>query len=124
MQRRGLDVEELACLARCNGAEVELVRGDPNNLAAFRAAIASAASGDGVLIVSYDRSALGQTGSGHFSPVGGYHRARDLALILDVARYKYPPVWVTTADLFNAMNTQDSDNANRTRGYVLIAAKP
>ena len=44
-------------------------------------------------------------------------------MILDVARYKYPPVWVTAAELFNAMNTEDSDNDNRTRGYILIAAK-
>ena len=40
--------------------------------------------------------------------------------ILDVARYKYPPVWVGAADLFDAMNTRDADNQNRTRGFVLI----
>src|SRR6187402_1556090 len=40
VQRRGLDLEELACLARCNGAEVELHRADATNLAAFRAALA------------------------------------------------------------------------------------
>jgi hypothetical protein len=40
-----------------------------------------------------------------------------------VARYKYPPVWVKTAELFAAMNTQDSDNENKTRGYVLVAKK-
>jgi glutathione gamma-glutamylcysteinyltransferase len=119
VQRRGLDVEELACLARCNGAEVELVRGDPNNLAAFRAAIASAASGDGVLIVSYDRSALGQTGSGHFSPVGGYHRARDLALILDVARFKYPPHWVAVERLWQATHPIDPATG-RPRGWLVF----
>src|SRR5688572_24755542 len=84
VQKRGLDVEELACLARCNGADAELVRGDVTNLADFRAATAAAAGGDGVLVVAYDRSALGQTGSGHFSPVGGYHAGRGLALVLDV----------------------------------------
>ena len=45
----------------------------------------------------------------------------DRFLILDVARYKYPPVWVTASDLFDAMNTPDADNENKTRGYVLIA---
>ena len=107
VRKRGLDVDELACLARCNGADVELVRGDPNNLVAFRAAIASAAGGDGVLVVSYDRSALGQTGSGHFSPVGGYHQARDLALILDVARFKYPPHWMSVERLWQATHPVD-----------------
>jgi glutathione gamma-glutamylcysteinyltransferase len=119
VRKRGLDVEELACLARCNGADVELVRGNPTNLAAFRAAIASAAGGEGVLVVSYDRSALGQTGSGHFSPVGGYHRARDLALILDVARFKYPPHWVSVERLWQA--TQPIDPATgRARGWLRV----
>ena len=42
-------------------------------------------------------------------------------LCIDVARYKYPPVWVGAAELFDAMNTRDADNQNRTRGFVLIA---
>ena len=45
----------------------------------------------------------------------------DRFLILDVARYKYPPVWVNASDLFAAMNTTDSANNNKTRGYVLVA---
>lgn len=36
--------------------------------------------------VSYTRKAFGQTGDGHFSPIGGYHGARDLVLILDTVR--------------------------------------
>ena len=40
--------------------------------------------------------------------------------MLDVARYKYPPVWVRAEDLFAAMDTTDADNQNRTRGYVLV----
>jgi glutathione gamma-glutamylcysteinyltransferase len=119
VQKRGLDVDELACLARCNGAQVELVRGDASNLPAFRAALASAASGDGVLVVAYDRSALGQTGSGHFSPVGGYHQARDLALILDVARFKYPPHWVSVERLWQATHTIDPATG-RARGWLVF----
>jgi glutathione gamma-glutamylcysteinyltransferase len=119
VQKRGLDVDELACLARCNGAQVELVRGDASNLPAFRAALASAASGDGVLVVAYDRSALGQTGSGHFSPVGGYHQARDLALILDVARFKYPPHWVSVERLWQATHAIDPATG-RARGWLVF----
>ncbi len=119
VQKRGLDVEELACLARCNGAEVELFRGDPSNLAAFRDALATAAKGDGVLVVSHDRSALGQSGSGHFSPVGGYHEARDLALILDVARFKYPPHWVSVERLWEATHAIDPATG-RARGWLVL----
>ena len=41
-------------------------------------------------------------------------------LILDVARYKYPPVWVKTADMFAAMNTPDAVNENKSRGFVAL----
>jgi glutathione gamma-glutamylcysteinyltransferase len=99
VRERGLDLDELGCLARCNGAEVDVQHRDATNIAAWRAALAIAARGEAVLIASYDRSAMGQSGGGHFSPVGGYHANRDLALILDVARFKYPPHWVSAEHL-------------------------
>ena len=70
------------------------MRRAPEGVDALRAdVIASARSaGDRVVIVGYDRRALGQTGEGHFSPIGGYDPASDLALVLDVARFKYPPL--------------------------------
>jgi Phytochelatin synthase len=40
---------------------------------------------------------------------------------LDVARYKYPPVWVKAADLFGAMNTTDAWTGGKSRGYVVAA---
>jgi glutathione gamma-glutamylcysteinyltransferase len=48
-----------------------------------------------------------QTGIGHFSPIGGYHAGRDMALILDVARFKYPPHWVPLTLLWEAMGYVD-----------------
>ena len=75
------------------------------------------------MIVNYLRKALGQEIGGHISPLGAYDEKSDRFLILDVARYKYPPVWVTASDLFDAMNTPDSDNGDKTRGYVLISAE-
>ena len=45
------------------------------------------------VLVHYDRSVLGQEGTAHFSPLGSYSKKRDSFLILDVAKYKYPPVW-------------------------------
>jgi glutathione gamma-glutamylcysteinyltransferase len=41
-----------------------------------------------LMILGYNRKVLGQTGTGHFSPVGGYHPGQDMALIMDVARFK------------------------------------
>ena len=49
------------------------------------------ASGDEHIIVKYSRRALSQTGDGHFSPIGGFHSARDLVLILDTGACKCLP---------------------------------
>ncbi len=116
VRRRGLDLDELACLARCNGADVELHRDD---LAAWRASLDATSRGDGVAIASYDRGALDQTGTGHYSPIGGYHAARDLVLVLDVARFKYPPHWVSAERLWRAMQPVDPATG-RPRGWMVL----
>ena len=119
---RGLDLDEVACLARCNGATVELARAETHDLAAWRASLVAAARGEGVVIASYDRAGLDQTGSGHFSPIGGYHAARDLVLILDVARFKYPPHWFS-AERSGRQCTRTSATG-RSRGCRPAAARP
>jgi glutathione gamma-glutamylcysteinyltransferase len=118
VRKRGLDLDELACLARCNGADVELRRADASELADFRAALA----GPHVVIAAYDRRGLGQTGSGHFSPIAGHHAGRDLALILDVARFKYPPHWVGLERLWQSMRSVDDSNG-KARGYMILRSR-
>jgi hypothetical protein len=39
---------------------------------------------------------------------------------LDVASYKYPPVWVKADELWQSMNTIDNDGG-KTRGFVLVS---
>jgi glutathione gamma-glutamylcysteinyltransferase len=60
-----------------------------------------------MMVVSFGRSGLQQTGDGHFSPVAAYHSETDQVLVLDVARFKYPPYWVSVKDLFEAMTLLD-----------------
>src|SRR3954453_15959961 len=50
VRERGLDLDELTCLARCNGADVALHRADANDVDAWRAAVAKAARGETVII--------------------------------------------------------------------------
>jgi glutathione gamma-glutamylcysteinyltransferase len=119
VRRRGLDLDEVTCLARCNGAVVELRRASTSGLAAWRASLTAAAHGDGIVIASYDRSAIEQTGEGHFSPIGGYHAARDLVLVLDVARFKYPPHWLPAERLWQAMRVIDP-STTRSRGWITL----
>ena len=92
VRAKGICISKLDCLARCNGATTQLKYGDSAGLAEFREDIVRLTSTtpppEELMIVGYNRKVLGQTGTGHFSPVGGYHRGRDMALIMDVARFK------------------------------------
>ena len=77
-------------------------------------------SGDYVLI-NYLRRAIGQERGGHISPVAAYDAESDQFLVLDVSRYKYPPVWVTAEELWWATDTVDSVS-DKTRGLLLISS--
>jgi len=121
VRARGVTIDELACLARCNGARAEVHRAGDHGVDGLREAVAAAAASpvDPALIASYDRGALGQTGSGHFSPIGGYDRASDHVLVLDVARFKYPPHWIPLTALHAAMQPLDPATG-RARGWIAL----
>lgn len=71
------------------------------------------------ILVNYLRKTLGQQTGGHISPLAAYDHASDRFLILDVARFKYPPVWVKAETLWQAMDTVD-DASGKTRGFIMI----
>lgn len=122
IRERGVTLDQLACLARCNGADSKLERPDGTDLDSFRELVRTAAGraeDPSLVIASYSRRGLGQTGGGHFSPLGAYHGARDLVLILDVARFKYPPHWVPLEALYRAMLHTDPDTG-RQRGWATL----
>ena len=73
------------------------------------------------LVASFARSALHQTGDGHFSPIAAYHPPSDSCLVLDVARFKYAPYWVKVQDLFDAMIPADK-LTGKSRGWILMNA--
>lgn len=77
---------------------------------------------DAFMIVNYDRQEIWQEGGGHISPIGAYNEDADKVLILDVARYKYGPVWVSMTDLLRAMTTLDPDSSV-SRGYIIVSNK-
>jgi hypothetical protein len=122
LAKRGMTLDQLGGLIATHPVSVEVVHAGESTLDQFRARAGDYLSRkDHFVIVNYLRSAVGQEKYGHISPLAAYDAKADRFLILDVARYKYPPVWVTAADLFNAMNTTDSDNDNKTRGFVLVS---
>ena len=128
LARQGMTLDQLGGLIALYPVAVEIHHAAPGGLDEFRKAAGDyLATKNHVVVVNYLRKALGQERGGHISPLAAYDAKADRFLILDVARYKYPPVWVTASDLFDAMNTTDADNDNKTRGYVLIstgATKP
>lgn len=116
----GMSLGQLGDLLRAHGAEVTIYHASDTGLEAFRSiARENLETAGDFLLVNYQRAALGQKEVGHISPVAAYNAAADRMLILDVAAYKYPSVWVSSADLWNAMNTMDNASG-RTRGFIVV----
>ncbi|KAF9290103.1 hypothetical protein BGZ68_007939 [Mortierella alpina] len=120
MRQKGITFNQFSCLARCH-ARVITKRADRHTLEEFRRDIqAVAGSDESHLVLSFSRAALGQTGSGHFSPIGGYHAGEDKVLVLDTARFKYPPFYATVTELWNSLLPEDPETG-LCRGYFLIS---
>ncbi len=118
----GMTLDELGGMLAAHDLKVTVVHAGDSDLDTFRkTAIAELEDNDHFILVNYLRKAIGQEAGGHISPLGAYDADTDRFLILDVSRYKYPPVWVEAAALFGAMNTIDSDNNDKTRGYVSVS---
>ncbi|KAI4301068.1 hypothetical protein L6164_034385 [Bauhinia variegata] len=118
---RGISFEKLVCLGRCAGAKVEAFHADQSNIDEFRKHVMKCSTCDDCYVISlYHRAAIKQVGTGHFSPIGGYHAEKDMVLILDVARFKYPPHWVSIKALWEGMNYVD-EATGRSRGFMLIS---
>lgn len=118
--RQGMDLAQLQGLLSGQGVVAQRYHGDSLSLAQFRELLRrSLADGGDRLLVNYDRAALGQQGGGHISPLAAYDQRGDRVLILDVARYRYPPVWVGTAELWRAVRTLDP-SSGRSRGLVVV----
>ncbi len=121
LAEQGMTLDQIGGLLATRPIEVEIRHAADVTLDAFRSTAREYLGREGhFVIINYLRRAIGQEKGGHISPLAAYDVETDRFLILDVSRYKYPPVWVTAPDLFNAMNTTDADNQNRTRGFILV----
>jgi len=123
LARQGMTLDQIGGILATEPVMAEVHHAADSSVDEFRK-LASAYLGEPshFVIVNYLRKALGEQLGGHISPLAAYDGKADRFLILDVARYKYPPVWVKTADIFAAMNTPDAANDNKTRGFVLVTA--
>ena len=118
--RRGMTLAQLAGLLTLPGMSVQRWHGDQLTLPQLRGLLRqSLADPTDRLLVNYHRSAVGQQGGGHISPLAAYDERGDRVLLLDVARYRYPPVWVPIERLWQGMRMVDPDSG-LSRGLVRL----
>jgi hypothetical protein len=118
----GMTLDQIGAFIATYAVKAEVHHASDSSLEKFRTLAKDYLNASGHhVIVNYLRKSIGQEKGGHISPLAAYDADTDRFLILDVARYKYPPVWVSAADVFAAMNTTDANNRNRTRGFVLVS---
>ena len=129
VQQEGIELDNLGKMlntfARVSATVYHAGTDNLTDLTHTRKLIADALSDkDSRVIVNFYRGALGQPGSGHFSPLAAYDEKTDRVLILDTASYKLPPAWVSMDDMWKAMATVDSDGAGphmpSNRGFIII----
>ncbi|CAO3694365.1 unnamed protein product [Rhizopus stolonifer] len=120
MKKNGITFDNLACLAKCH-CDVQVKRANDFSFEEFKKDVESVTStSEKFMIISFSRKTLGQTGDGHFSPIGAYNPKTNKVLVLDTARYKYPSYWCSIDTLFESMNPIDKETG-RPRGYFVLS---
>lgn len=92
-----------------------------SDVSTFRQTVVQALTRHQYVTVNFDRGGLYEVpkGGGHHSPIGAYDAKTDRVLLMDVARYKYPFVWVPTTMMFDAMVNLTS--SGESRGYIVVS---
>eukprot|EP01126_Amoeba_proteus_P055337 TRINITY_DN6858_c1_g2_i1.p1 TRINITY_DN6858_c1_g2~~TRINITY_DN6858_c1_g2_i1.p1 ORF type:complete len:136 (-),score=24.33 TRINITY_DN6858_c1_g2_i1:253-660(-) len=74
VKKDGIDFDIFVTLATRHGLRVVPFRSNQRTQEEFRLDIMNATKNTNeVIVASYNRASLGQTGSGHFCPIVGYH---------------------------------------------------
>jgi len=116
----GMTREQMAETLILHGVKAKSIAGDTLNEDSLRTLLQNTLGDDGqFVLVNYFRANLGQVGGGHWSVLAAYDAQSDRVLILDVAKYKYVPVWVGITTLRQAIATIDT-TSSKARGLVII----
>ncbi|KAF9925185.1 hypothetical protein FBU30_004992 [Linnemannia zychae] len=123
VKAKGITFNQFACLSKCH-CDVQVRRANQVSLEQFKRDLEMVCSRDDIhMVVSFSRKALGQTGDGHFSPIGGYVPKAGMVLVLDTARFKYPSYFVSVEKLWKSLFPIDAETGS-SRGYFLLSANP
>jgi len=117
----GMTRDQMAASLTAQGVKTKSIAGDTLSDEELRTLLQKALGDDGQFVLAnYLRAILGQVGGGHWSVLAAYDAQTDSVLILDVAKYKYSPVWVGISTLRQAIATIDT-TSNKARGLVIVA---
>lgn len=115
----GFQLRQIDALLRAHGAATRLVIvGASSSESEIRDDLRrNLERGGDYVIVNYIRSAVGQPGGGHISPLGAYDATSDSFLVLDVNPASAGWAWMPTATLVRGMRTFDTVE---NRGYIVV----
>lgn len=117
--KRGMALEELATVLGVFPIKVFKYEAQHLPQEKIRDLIISALKNPNQCVLAlYQRKELQQEGGGHWSPIAAYDVESDSFLILDVARFKYPPVWIDAFAFINSMQT--ANIYGKSRGFIII----
>eukprot|EP01061_Rhynchopus_euleeides_P038256 TRINITY_DN6570_c0_g1_i1.p1 TRINITY_DN6570_c0_g1~~TRINITY_DN6570_c0_g1_i1.p1 ORF type:complete len:408 (+),score=105.34 TRINITY_DN6570_c0_g1_i1:451-1674(+) len=123
VKAKGITFEEFECMAALNGATVTSKRAENSSKEEFLHdlhSVTATPDTQAFMVITFSRASLQQTGDGHFSPLAAHVPSRSLGLVLDTARFKYPPYWVDTTQLWDSMLPHDVETG-RSRGWFLLS---
>lgn len=121
VSREGMTLDQLSATLGTFPVDVKKFHASDLTLDQFRNLVRdTTARHDRFALLNFRRVEIGETGGGHWSPLAAYDTASDSALLLDVARYKYPAVWVPVAQLYAAAQAVDSVSG-LSRGLVIVS---
>jgi len=119
VEKRGMSLAELA--AALKTFPIKVSKYDAQDLSSTEIRdllIAALKNSNQCVLALYQRKELQQVGGGHWSPIAAYDAESDSFLILDVARFKYPPVWINASAFIEALRT--TNIYGESRGFLII----
>lgn len=123
VSQEGMTLDQLTAALSGFAVTVQKFHAADLTLAQFRDLIRKTTSRDDrFALVNFRRVEIGEEGGGHWSPVAAFDDVSDSALVLDVARYKYPAVWVPLAQLYAGAQARDSVSGI-SRGIVIVGKR-
>lgn len=120
VRRHGMNLEEVQQVVETFGVTATVFHGDSIDIEQLRSILIDVLNDPKKILLSeYHRQKLEQVGVGHFSPIAAYNESSDKVLIMDVSRYKYPPVWVKLDTFLESLRGGDSEG--NPLGLVLLS---